>query len=63
MLPHGSEAAGDAAYDLVAILIHKGSSASHGHYGMELQHLLIRESLYMPKQIATSNFDVHLLQS
>lgn len=27
------DAAAAAGYELVAILVHKGSSASHGHYG------------------------------
>ena len=30
------EAQDGAVYDLSAILIHKGSSASHGHYGARL---------------------------
>ena len=30
------EAQDDAVYDLSAILIHKGSSASHGHYGANI---------------------------
>lgn len=49
-----AEAAPDAApaheqqYELAAILIHKGPSASHGHYGArQLLHLAVRSSAYV----------------
>ncbi len=35
----------DAQYELMSILIHKGPSASHGHYGMLIPRLLNRASL------------------
>ena len=38
------EAQGGAVYDLSAILIHKGSSASHGHYGAPALRFLAHDA-------------------
>ena len=57
------EAQDGAVYDLSAILIHKGSSASHGHYGVLLDAEAIRYPSTTPALSRLAGLGGHGLQA
>lgn len=53
------QAAGSQIYDLHAILIHKGASASHGHYGIFTFPLHVVHEQLCSGKYRGKNLDVH----